>query len=604
MENNFRMSELGFWVPVEQASGPPAENFGEDESQDDKREARPNGMAHSFRMSESGFWVRVEQASSPPVEDFREAKSLPQDDKRGALPACSAMANNFRMSESGFWVPVGQASSTPVEDFAEPRRQPTRDKPKSRPASSDSPEHDDAAEARLLKELRWMRRYVTDPTLPPHERKRLRQMEDYVCQAIDAEIRELEHKAKLRKYREARAEARLEKFRAWVEEEHPRDEFGRFTNKDLERRAWWQRKWLAEAAQLLAQRERSGFRQFFGADMHGPPTAQEELLRRKAARVMDTKNWILDESGNLHSMARLAAMAAWGLSPRRDTYTGPAMRAATPADKEGEERYAQRQKELEREERSLAAFQRTLHGANPTYQPDWNVLERDRLRQVAEDAKRFESKSMGEKVALVALEQVLWGLATAGVGEFLATARLGGRLVGAEEALNSLHENAAAVERALARGFESEVGRSITAEEWAQLDTAWKQLLPEVEGHLKQWAAETSRLPESYINRRCTINMEGAPAGSARNGAGFPRNARWFWRQMLSQHPELFSEANAVEIRANRPPVVDEVWVKANPAHQSFLNEKLIHHHIDQGAIATGIPERIHHAWHRILHPD
>ena len=609
MENNFKMSKSGFWVPVKQPSSPPAEDFVEGKSL--PQDAHPSSAdpppgragASTYRMSELGFWVPVEQASSPPVEAFGETRGAPRDDERPARPTSSdpptGKASIYRMSESGFWVPVEQTSSTPSQNFREARREPHRDKRD----SSDSSD-DEAAEGRLLKELRWMRRYVTDPTLPPHERKRLRQMEDYVCQAIDAEIRELEHKAKLRKYREARAEARLEKFRAWVEEEHPRDEFGRFTNKDLERRAWWQRKWLAEAAQLLAQRERSGFRQFFGADMHGPPTAQEELLRRKAARVMDTKNWILDESGNLHSMARLAAMAAWGLSPRRDTYTGPAMRAATPADKEGEERYAQRQKELEREERSLAAFQRTLHGANPTYQPDWNVLERDRLRQVAEDAKRFESKSMGEKVALVALEQVLWGLATAGVGEFLATARLGGRLVGAEEALNSLHENAAAVERALARGFESEVGRSITAEEWAQLDTAWKQLLPEVEGHLKQWAAETSRLPESYINRRCTINMEGAPAGSARNAAGFPRNARWFWRQMLSQHPELFSEANAVEIRANRPPVVDEVWVKANPAHQSFLNEKLIHHHIDQGAIATGIPERIHHAWHRILHPD
>jgi hypothetical protein len=97
------------------------------------------------------------------------------------------------MSESGFWVPAHesrdweeQASSTPIEDFGEARRQPPRDTLR---ASSDAA--DEAAEGRLLKELWWMRRYVTEPTdpsLPPHVQKRLRQMENYVCQAIDAEI--------------------------------------------------------------------------------------------------------------------------------------------------------------------------------------------------------------------------------------------------------------------------------------------------------------------------------------------------------------------------------------------------------------------------------
>jgi hypothetical protein len=48
-------------------------------------------------------------------------------------------------------------------------------------------------------------------------------MEDYVCQAIDAEIRELEHKAKLRKYREARSKADVENLRsAWDPSKHPR----------------------------------------------------------------------------------------------------------------------------------------------------------------------------------------------------------------------------------------------------------------------------------------------------------------------------------------------------------------------------------------------
>ena len=210
MENNFKMSKSGFWVPVKQPSSPPAEDFVEGKSL--PQDAHPSSAdpppgragASTYRMSELGFWVPVEQASSPPVEAFGETRGAPRDDERPARPTSSdpptGKASIYRMSESGFWVPVEQTSSTPSQNFREARREPHRDKRD----SSDSSD-DEAAEGRLLKELRWMRRYVTDPTLPPHERKRLRQMEDYVCQAIDAEIREHEHKAKLIKYREARA---------------------------------------------------------------------------------------------------------------------------------------------------------------------------------------------------------------------------------------------------------------------------------------------------------------------------------------------------------------------------------------------------------------
>ncbi len=114
----------------------------------------------------------------------------------------------------------------------------------------------------------------------------------------------------------------------------------------------------------------------------------------------------------------------------------------------------------------------------------------------------------------------------------------------------------------------------------------------------------TFPLPGSYINKRYTIDMAGAPAGSATNAAGFARNGPWFWRQMLLRHPELFSEANAAAIRAGRSPVVDAKWVAGNATHQSFLGERLIHHHIEQGGIATALPECIHQAWSNMLHPN
>jgi hypothetical protein len=115
-------------------------------------------------------------------------------------------------------------------------------------------------------------------------------------------------------------------------------------------------------------------------------------------------------------------------------------------------------------------------------------------------------------------------------------------------------------------------------------------------------APVTSPLPGSYINSRYVINMVGAP-GPRINAAGFPRNGPWFWRQMLSRYPELFSPDNAAAILRNRAPTVDPTWIVYNPMHQSFQGQILVHHHINQGGIATGLPQLVHQAWHSVWHP-
>ena len=114
---------------------------------------------------------------------------------------------------------------------------------------------------------------------------------------------------------------------------------------------------------------------------------------------------------------------------------------------------------------------------------------------------------------------------------------------------------------------------------------------------------KSSRVPESYINRKYTIDMRNAPDSSARNAAGFPRNGRWFWRENLKKNPTLFSDTNKFRIRKGKSPIVDEVWIRSNPTHESFMGEKLIHHHIDQGAVASALPEKLHQGWDRALHP-
>lgn len=85
--------------------------------------------------------------------------------------------------------------------------------------------------------------------------------------------------------------------------------------------------------------------------------------------------------------------------------------------------------------------------------------------------------------------------------------------------------------------------------------------------------------------------MDNAPAGSKVNAAGHALNGPWFWRQMLDKHPEMFSEENRIAIKGSRSPKVDDQWIKFNSSHSEYKHGKLIHHHIDQGNTATGIPE-------------
>jgi HNH/Endo VII superfamily nuclease toxin with a HHH motif len=73
---------------------------------------------------------------------------------------------------------------------------------------------------------------------------------------------------------------------------------------------------------------------------------------------------------------------------------------------------------------------------------------------------------------------------------------------------------------------------------------------------------------------------------------------------MEKTNPEYFDAANAAKIRAGRSPLVNDTWVKTFPEHQGFLGDKLVHHHIDQGPIATPIPETIHQQCYKALHPN
>jgi hypothetical protein len=136
---------------------------------------------------------------------------------------------------------------------------------------------------------------------------------------------------------------------------------------------------------------------------------------------------------------------------------------------------------------------------------------------------------------------------------------------------------------------------------------SWADELPAAPSWFAAKAAKSgpaSPVPESYIKPDAVIDMTDAPEGSRANAAGYPRNAPWFWRQLLKLHPEYFDAANRSRVRQRLAPEVNETWIKFFPEHQSFVNDKLIHHHIGQGKMAAPLPEPVHQGWSLTLHPN
>ncbi|UPT67153.1 MAG: hypothetical protein M0D57_00155 [Sphingobacteriales bacterium JAD_PAG50586_3] len=108
--------------------------------------------------------------------------------------------------------------------------------------------------------------------------------------------------------------------------------------------------------------------------------------------------------------------------------------------------------------------------------------------------------------------------------------------------------------------------------------------------------------PKQLYSTAPKIDMTSAPAGSAVNAAGYPRNGPWYWRQALIANPEMFSKNNVALIKAGISPTVDNTWIKYNPSHASYKGGPLLHHHIDQGKMAAGIPARAHLDYFKQLH--
>src|ERR1700730_8154500 len=84
-------------------------------------------------------------------------------------------------------------------------------------------------------------------------------------------------------------------------------------------------------------------------------------------------------------------------------------------------------------------------------------------------------------------------------------------------------------------------------------------------------------------------------SGTVNTATGFPRDAKKFWNEMLQKYSELFSQMNKNRIKKRRrAPIVDDTWLKGHGTQRNYKGDTLIHHHVEQGPWAVGLPQKVH----------
>ncbi|WP_224771186.1 T7SS effector LXG polymorphic toxin [Metabacillus idriensis] len=102
--------------------------------------------------------------------------------------------------------------------------------------------------------------------------------------------------------------------------------------------------------------------------------------------------------------------------------------------------------------------------------------------------------------------------------------------------------------------------------------------------------------PRKYlVDSRLVVEMNFKGKGiSGTNAAGWERNAKKFFNELLKRNPEYWSEKNISTIKRGRVPIVDEDFIKHFPQYKDYLGEPMRHHHIGEGGQAVALPLSLH----------
>jgi hypothetical protein len=107
---------------------------------------------------------------------------------------------------------------------------------------------------------------------------------------------------------------------------------------------------------------------------------------------------------------------------------------------------------------------------------------------------------------------------------------------------------------------------------------------------------DLSKYPSEYIvDPRLMVEMDFKGKGaSGTNAAGWERNSKKFFKQLLENNPEYWSEKNTQTIKKGRVPTVDEDFLQYFPQYSKYLNDPMRHHHIGEGGQAVAVPLTLH----------
>lgn len=78
------------------------------------------------------------------------------------------------------------------------------------------------------------------------------------------------------------------------------------------------------------------------------------------------------------------------------------------------------------------------------------------------------------------------------------------------------------------------------------------------------------------------------------NSQGWERSSTYYFKELQSKHPEIFSKKNTARIENGESPRVDARFVKNFPQYKGYENETLIHHHVGKDGQAVALPQSMH----------
>ena len=73
------------------------------------------------------------------------------------------------------------------------------------------------------------------------------------------------------------------------------------------------------------------------------------------------------------------------------------------------------------------------------------------------------------------------------------------------------------------------------------------------------------------------------------------KNSKEFWNEWTKLNPNSISSTNKFRIeKLGLSPKRDKTWIKEFPEHSQYLDDTLIHHHVDFGRYAIPVPGKTH----------